>query len=386
MMKVFKKLLCFSMCFSMMLGAFVFGSINTASAKATVPQKKVLMVIAPKDFEDCEVIEPMAILQANGAKVTIASTTTDIAIGANGYKITPDIKISDAKADDFDAIVIPGGVGVISNLWDNKELHTLILQFNSQNKIVASMCAAPPTLAKAGILKDKKVTMFPFDDGIKELTSRGAIYVNEETVTDGNIVTGKNPPASKAFGLAICNALGIRKYSKNVLMVIAPKDFEDAEFYTPKALLEVNGAKVTVASTTATALGANGSKCNTDILIENAKAKNYDAIVVIGGTGAIDTLWEDKDLRKLLQDANKQKKIVAAICAAPPVLARAGILKDKNATMFPWADGIKELTNNGAKYVDKEVVVSGNIVTGKNQEASVAFGLKLCEELKILGR
>ncbi len=386
MMKVLKKMICFAMSLSMVLGAFVSGQINTVSAKEKSAQKKVLMVIAPKDFEDCEVVEPMAILKANGAKVTIASTTTDTAIGLNGFKITPDIKISTAKADDYDAIVLPGGTGVIGSLWDNEELRTLLQQFNSQNKIVAAMCAAPPTLAKAGILKGKTVTMFPWEDGIKELTTRGAIYVNEETVTDGNIVTGKNPAASKSFGLAICDALKIRKFPKNVLMVVAPKDFEDVEFYLPKTLLEVNGAKITVASTTSKALGLNGSTCTTDIMISNAKAKDYDAIVIVGGTGVISSLWDDKDLRNLIKDANKEKKIIAAICAAPPVLARAGILKDKKATMFPWSDGIKELTKNGAIYVDKEVVVSGNIITGRNPDASVAFGLKLCEELKILGK
>lgn len=386
MKKVLIKVICFAMSLSMILGAFVCGPINTVSAKETSTQKKVLMVIAPKDFEDCEVVEPMAILKANGAKVTIASTTTDTAIGINGFKITPDIKISNAKADDYDAIVLPGGTGVISTLLDNEELRTLLQQFNSQNKIVAAMCAAPPTLAKAGILKGKTVTMFPWEDGIKELTTRGAIYVNEETVTDGNIVTGKNPAASKSFGLAICDALKIRKFSKNVLMVVAPKDFEDVEFYIPKTLLEINGANITVASTTSKALGLKGSTCTTDIMISNAKAKDYDAIVIVGGTGVISSLWDDKDLRNLLKDANKEKKIIAAICAAPPILARAGILKDKKATMFPWSDGIKELTNNGVKYVDKEVVVSGNIVTGRNPDASVAFGLKLCEELKILGK
>ena len=386
MKKVLIKVICFAMSLSMVLGAFVCGPINTVSAKEASTQKKVLMVIAPKDFEDCEVVEPMAILKANGAKVTIASTTTDTAIGINGFKITPDIKISNAKADDYDAIVLPGGTGVISNLWDNEELRTLIQQFNSQGKIVAAMCAAPPTLAKAGILKGKTVTMFPWEDGIKELTTRGAIYVNEETVTDGNIVTGKNPAASKSFGLAVCDALKIRKFSKNVLMIVAPKDFEDVEFYIPKTLLEINGANITVASTTSKALGLNGSTCTTDIMISNAKAKDYDAIVIVGGTGVIGSLWDDKDLRNLLKDANKEKKIIAAICAAPPILARAGILKDKKATMFPWSDGIKELTNNGVKYVDKEVVVSGNIVTGRNPDASVAFGLKLCEELKILGK
>ena len=386
MMKELIKKICFAVGLSMVFGTFTFDTINTVSAKETSTQKKVLIVIAPKDFEDCEVVDPMTILKANGAEVKIAGITTEAAIGINGLKIIPDIKISNAKADDYDAIVLPGGTGVISNLWDNEELRTLIQQFNSQSKIVAAMCAAPPALAKAGILKDKKVTMFPWDDGIKELTSRGAIYENEETVTDGNIVTGKNPAASKSFGLAICNAMKIRKFTKNVLMVVAPKDFEDVEFYAPKTLLEVNGANVTVASTVSTALGLNGTTYNTDIMISNAKATDYDAIVIVGGTGVISSLWDDKDLRNLIKDADKEKKMIAAICAAPPILARAGLLKNKKATMFPWSDGIKELTKNGANYVDQEVVVSGNIVTGRNPDASVAFGLKLCEELKILGK
>lgn len=385
MKRVFIKVICFAVSLFMVIGAFVYGPIKTVSAMETSPKKKVLMVIAPKDFEDCEVVEPTAILKANGAEVTIASTTMDPAIGINGFRITPDIKISDANADDYDAIVLPGGTGVISHIWDNEELRTLLQQFNSQNKIVAAMCAAPPALAKAGILKDKTVTMFPWDDGIKELTTRGATYVNEETVTDGNIVTGKNPAASKSFGLAICNALNIRNFSKNILIVVAPKDFEDVEYYTPKTLLEINGANVTVASTNSTAIGLNGSTCNTDILISDAKAKDYDGIVIVGDTGVINSLWNDTDLRNLLKDADKENKMIAAICAAPPILARAGLLKNKKATMFPWSDGIKELTNHDATYVDQEVVVSGNIVTGRNPDASVAFGLKLCEELKILG-
>ena len=386
MKKELIKKICFAVGLFLVLGTFTFDTVNTVSAKETSTQKKVLMVIAPKDFEDCEVVDPMTILKANGAEVIVAGITTDAAIGINGLKIIPDIQISNAKADDYDAIVLPGGTGVISNLWDNEELRTLIQQFNSQSKIVAAMCAAPPALAKAGILKDKKVTMFPWDDGIKELTSRGAIYENEETVTDGNIVTGKNPAASKSFGLAICNAMKIRKFTKNVLMVVAPKDFEDVEFYAPKTLLEVNGANVTVASTVSTALGLNGTTYNTDIMISNAKATDYDAIVIVGGTGVISSLWDDKDLRNLIKEADKEKKTIAAICAAPPILARAGLLKNKKATMFPWSDGIKELTQNGANYVDEEVVVSGNIVTGRNPDASVAFGAKLCEELKILGK
>ncbi len=380
-----KKLISIIMIFTMILSMFSAGWAQTSAAdKKTEAKKKVLMIIAPTDFEDVELFEPKTILEINGAIVTVASTT-DSAVGAQGRTIKTDLKIKAAKARDYDALVVVGGTGVIGTLWENPDLRSLLQDADKQKKIIGAICAAPPALAKAGLLRGKNATMFPWDDGIKELTANGATYVNEETVVSDNIVTGKNPAASKAFGLKLCDVLGIRKYQKNVLMVIAPKDFEDVELFDPKTILEVNGAKVTVASTTtAVAIGANGARVTPDIKISDAIAGKYDAIAVIGGTGVIGSLWEDKALRDLLQEANKEKKIIAAICAAAPTLAKAGLLKDRNATMFPWDDGIKEITKYGAKYVNQEIVVSGNILTGRNPEASKAFGLKLCEILKIL--
>lgn len=195
----------------------------------------------------------------------------------------------------------------------------------------------------------------------------------------------RNPETPKVFDISSSEQLGINEKQKNVLMVIAQKDFEDVELFEPKAILEMCGAKVDVASiTTDIATGAQGGTIKPDLKISDAKAQNYDAVVVVGGIGAIGTLWEDLNLRSLLQDAGKQNKIVAAICAAPPTLSKAGLLKHKNATMYPWDDGIKELTMDGANYINEEVVVFGNIVTGRNQDASNAFGHKLCEVLKIL--
>lgn len=175
------------------------------------------------------------------------------------------------------------------------------------------------------------------------------------------------------------------KLQKNVLMVIAPTNFEDLEFFVPKSILEAYGAKVTVASiTTDMATGTNGALIKPDIKISDVNVKKFDAIIVVGGTGVIEKLWDDIPLRGLLQKADKCGKIVSAICAAPPALSKAGILEGKQATMYPWDGGIKELEKYGAIYVNEEVVVSGNIVTGRNVEASKAFGLKLCEILGIL--
>jgi len=174
------------------------------------------------------------------------------------------------------------------------------------------------------------------------------------------------------------------KSKVEVLMVVAPKNIEDLEFFVPKSILETNGAKVTVASTTLdTAIGTHGAQIKPDIEISNVRSNKFDAIFVVGGTGSIEFLWEDASLRKLLIEANDKNKIIGAICGAPPALSKAGIMNGKTATMYPWEDGIKELEKYGATYVDEEVVVSENIITGKNVEASEAFGLKLCEVLGI---
>lgn len=174
------------------------------------------------------------------------------------------------------------------------------------------------------------------------------------------------------------------KLKPEVLLVIAPKSVEDLEFFVPKSILEANGAKVTVASTTRDmSSGTHGALIKPDIKISDVKLNKFDAVIVVGGNGSIEFLWEDASLRKLLIEANDKDKIVGAICGAPPALSKAGILEGKKATMYPWDDGIKELEKYGATYVDEEVVVSDNIITGKNVDASAAFGLKLCELLEI---
>jgi PfpI family intracellular protease len=168
---------------------------------------------------------------------------------------------------------------------------------------------------------------------------------------------------------------------RKVVMVISNTQFEDAEFFKPKKILEDNGIKVTVASTSLnTATGVNGGTYDPNVLISEVKEQKYDAVIVIGGYGMMNE-YDNQDLRKLVVEFNNDNKIVAAICAAPPVLARAGVLEGKKATCFPWEGIYNELTANGATYIDEEVVVDGNAVTGRNVDASEAFGYKLSEVL-----
>jgi protease I len=173
------------------------------------------------------------------------------------------------------------------------------------------------------------------------------------------------------------------KKEKKALLVIAPKEFADDELFKPKAELEKNGIKTIVAGIEAKeSVGMGGRKITPDIALKDVKAEEYDLIAVIGGYGTINFLWNNEELRDIVIKADNSKKYVAAICAAPVVLARAGLLDGKKATGYQDAGIVSEIEKNGGKYTGEVTQVDGRIITGKNPEASQAFGEKLVEILK----
>lgn len=160
-----------------------------------------------------------------------------------------------------------------------------------------------------------------------------------------------------------------------VLFVIAHEDFRDEELATPKKIIEKAGFAGVVASTDTTiAKGMLGVKVKPDILLSDARSKDYVALVIVGGAGA-KKLWGDTTLIRLAQEFASEDKVLGAICLAPVVLARAGLLKDTDATCFSSASS--ELEADGARYVSEDVVCSGKIVTASGPGAAEAFGKKL---------
>jgi len=161
---------------------------------------------------------------------------------------------------------------------------------------------------------------------------------------------------------------------KKILMVIAQQDFRDEELFKPKAVFEGAGASVFVAAPrNETATGMLGGEVQPDFAISDVNASEFDAVVVVGGSGSPKYLWDDTQLRNLVRDAYEDGKVVAAICLSPVVLARAGILKGKPATVFPSSDAVAELKKGGAIYKDESVVIAGRIVTGRDPASVEAF-------------
>jgi protease I len=125
-----------------------------------------------------------------------------------------------------------------------------------------------------------------------------------------------------------------------------------------------------------------GKITTTTKTIDEVNAKDYDAIVIVGGIGSKEYLWDNTDLQELVKEFYNDGKVVSAICLSPVVLARAGVLKDKEATVYAAKEAIKELEKHGAIYVDEGVVVDGNVVTAKNPNHAKNFGLQIVKLLE----
>lgn len=166
--------------------------------------KRVVMIIAPQNFRDEELLEPKRILTEKGAEVKVASASLEIAGGMLGAEIQPDMLTSDIEPDQWDAIILIGGTGA-SRYWEDSSIHFMLNEAVKQNKIVGAICIAPVTLANAGILSGKRATVFISER--QRLADKGADCTLRDVQRDGNIITASGPVAAEGFGEAIAKAL-----------------------------------------------------------------------------------------------------------------------------------------------------------------------------------
>ncbi len=167
---------------------------------------------------------------------------------------------------------------------------------------------------------------------------------------------------------------------KTAVMLIAQNGFQDDEFFRPKEVLEKNGVKVTVASSALTAAkGMNGGTFNPEVLHKDVDVKKFDAVIFIGGSGAAEYL-DDPQAHMLAQEAAAENKIVGAICIAPRILANAGVLQGKKATVYP-GEGEK-LKAAGVNYTANPVEIDGTIITADGPDSAEQFGEEIVKALK----
>jgi protease I len=168
-----------------------------------------VLIMATNRFEESELFEPREILLGKGATVTIASLSLDEILGTvhdePGNTIRPDVLIKDVIAADYDALLLPGGVGNPDQLRMHEDAIGLIREFANTEKPVAAICHGPWLLVEADLLRGRQATSWP---SIRtDLKNAGANVVDEAAVTDGNIITSRKPDDVPEFTQALIEAI-----------------------------------------------------------------------------------------------------------------------------------------------------------------------------------
>jgi protease I len=174
---------------------------------AKLTGKKVLMAIPPKQFRDEEFFEPQQILEAEGASITVASNVVRMCYGTQGGTVHATLAIADAKAEDFDALVICGGPSAPEFFWNDKKLAELASAMSAAGKVVAAISLSTVVLAKAKLLTGKSATVYFLPQALQELRAGGANYVTDPLVVHEKLILAEGPTESARFGQAISTAL-----------------------------------------------------------------------------------------------------------------------------------------------------------------------------------
>ena len=167
--------------------------------------------------------------------------------------------------------------------------------------------------------------------------------------------------------------------AKQAVLIVGRENFRDEELFETRRVLTEAGVKTVVASTkTGPVRGMLGRVTEATILVNQLKVDDYDAIIFVGGAGALE-YFESRLAWTIARDTIQKRKVLGAICIAPAILANAGLLRGVKVTGFPTERD--RLLSAGAFYTGAPVERDGLIITSDGPLASVMFGRAIAEAL-----
>jgi protease I len=158
--------------------------------------------------------------------------------------------------------------------------------------------------------------------------------------------------------------------NKSVLLILPAREFNEHEFLVIKNALEKARVKIFIASDAhSLCVGSSGLKVKNDIQFYNIHENNFSGIIFIGGKG-VKEYWNNTLLHNVTQKFNARRKIIGAICSAVLIPAKAGVIE---CCATCYIENRKEIEKEGLEYKDENVIVSKNIVTGRDPMSSAEF-------------
>ena len=171
---------------------------------------KRIAILATDGYEQSELMKPRAILKEAGYTVDVVSPKSGEIRGWKdkdwGDSVAVDVALADASADDYDALVLPGGVINPDQLRMKPEAVAFVKAFDAARKPLAAICHGPWMLAESGAAKGRNVTSWP--SLRTDLGNAGATWKDAEVVTDGHVITSRKPDDIPAFAKAVMGAVG----------------------------------------------------------------------------------------------------------------------------------------------------------------------------------
>jgi protease I len=165
------------------------------------PAKNSFLIFLPKkDFNEEEFTIIKKRLLKAGKQIFVTSDDQTVCSGSKGMKVKSDTSFYNVNVNNFGAFILIGGTGS-RNYWKNESLHKILKKFFEAKKVVAAICSSPITLAKAGILQNKKATCYSEDK--MELINAGIDYQDRNIVVDENVVTADGVHSALQFAEAV---------------------------------------------------------------------------------------------------------------------------------------------------------------------------------------
>lgn len=193
----------------------------------TLPlHSKHIAILATDGFEQSELEQPMRALEKAGARVSIVSPKTGEIQGMNhtdkGDPFDTDIRLDLADVDDFDALLLPGGLANPDSLRATTDAVDFVREFGVQGKPIAAICHGPWILIEAGLVSGRKLTSWPAIQ--TDIRNAGGTWVDAEVVEDGGLVTSRKPEDIPAFNQRMIEVFASGIAEKAGLDAVAPAE------------------------------------------------------------------------------------------------------------------------------------------------------------------
>jgi protease I len=176
---------------------------------------KKVAILTEDGFEEVELTSPMNVLKEAGVAVHVISPQKDKVKAWNhdhwSIEVPVDKNLSDVSPEDYDMLVLPGGVMNPDKLRQNKEAVVFAQHFLEQGKPLAAICHGPQLLIETGMLHERNMTSYP---SLKtDLQNAGVIWEDKEVVVDNGLVTSRSPADLEAFNKKMIEELGEGKHA-----------------------------------------------------------------------------------------------------------------------------------------------------------------------------